>query len=119
MFYGIGRTLTEIAGPDAVHVLPHPSSLSYACARLGWPVEDTEVVTLVGRPADRLTAALHDGRRVLVLSAGADTPAEAAALLTARGFGPSRLIVLEQLGTEQESSYEGVAEVWPHARATR
>ncbi|WP_406514695.1 precorrin-6y C5,15-methyltransferase (decarboxylating) subunit CbiE [Streptomyces sp. NBC_00499] len=115
MFYGIGRTLTEIAGPDAVHVLPHPSSLSYACARLGWPVEDTEVVTLVGRPADRLTAALHDGRRVLVLSAGADTPAEAAALLTARGFGPSRLIVLEQLGTEQESSYEGVAEVWPHA----
>ncbi|WUL02542.1 precorrin-6y C5,15-methyltransferase (decarboxylating) subunit CbiE [Streptomyces sp. NBC_00356] len=115
MFYGIGRTLTEIAGPDAVHVLPHPSSLSYACARLGWPVEDTEVVTLVGRPADRLTAALHDGRRVLVLSAGADTPAEVAALLTARGFGPSRLTVLEQLGTEQESSYEGVAEVWPHA----
>ncbi|MFD8149454.1 precorrin-6y C5,15-methyltransferase (decarboxylating) subunit CbiE [Streptomyces sp. NPDC059720] len=96
MFHGIGRTLTEVHGP--VRVLPHPSSVSHACARLGWPVEDTEVVTLVGRPAARLAAALHEGRRILVLSAGADTPAEVAALLRDRGFGPSRLRVLEQLG---------------------
>ncbi|MFJ9039676.1 precorrin-6y C5,15-methyltransferase (decarboxylating) subunit CbiE [Streptomyces sp. NPDC102406] len=115
MFYGIGRTLTEIAGPAAVEVLPHPSALSYACARLGWPVEETEVVTLVGRPADRLAAALHDGRRVLVLSAGADTPAEVAELLTERGFGPSRLTVLEQLGAENETAYQGVAEDWSRA----
>ncbi|MGW2345467.1 precorrin-6y C5,15-methyltransferase (decarboxylating) subunit CbiE [Streptomyces sp. NPDC001661] len=115
MFYGIGRTLVETVGADALHVLPHPSSVSYACARLGRPVEETEVVTLVGRPADRLAAALHHGRRVLVLSAGADTPAEVAKLLTDRGFGPSRLTVLERLGAEEESSYEGVAEAWTHA----
>ncbi|MFZ3595611.1 precorrin-6y C5,15-methyltransferase (decarboxylating) subunit CbiE [Streptomyces sp. BH104] len=115
MFYGIGRTLVETVGADALHVLPHPSSTSYACARLGWPVEETEVVTLVGRPADRLAAALHHGRRVLVLSAGADTPAEVAKLLTDRGFGPSRLTVLERLGAEEETSYEGVAEDWTHA----
>ncbi|MEV5606866.1 precorrin-6y C5,15-methyltransferase (decarboxylating) subunit CbiE [Streptomyces sp. NPDC052225] len=112
MFYGIGRTLTETLGAAAVHVLPHPSSVSYACARLGWPVEDTEVVTAVGRPVERLAAALHDGRRILVLSAGADTPAEVAALLTERGFGPSRMTVLEQLGAETESSYEDVARDW-------
>ncbi|WP_018529345.1 MULTISPECIES: precorrin-6y C5,15-methyltransferase (decarboxylating) subunit CbiE [unclassified Streptomyces] len=114
LFYGIGRTLAETAGAHAFHVLPHPSSVSYACARLGWPLEDTETVTLVGRPADRLAAALHDGRRVLVLSAGADTPATVAALLTDRGFGPSRLTVLEQLGSEAESAYEGVAQDWAH-----
>ncbi|WP_306318353.1 MULTISPECIES: precorrin-6y C5,15-methyltransferase (decarboxylating) subunit CbiE [unclassified Streptomyces] len=117
MFYGIGRTLTETVGAAAIHVLPHPSSLSYACARLGWPVEETEVVTLVGRPADRLTAALHDGRRVLVLSAGADTPAEVAKLLAERGFGPSRLTVLERLGTAEEATYEGTAETWTHPAA--
>ncbi|MGW6527890.1 precorrin-6y C5,15-methyltransferase (decarboxylating) subunit CbiE [Streptomyces venezuelae] len=115
MFYGIGRALTEELGAAALHVLPHPSSVSLACARLGWPVEDTEVVTLVGRPAARLAAALHDGRRVLVLSANAHTPAEVAALLRERGFGPSRLRVLEQLGAESESSYEGVADTWSHA----
>lgn len=102
MFYGIGRALTEVLGAAAVHVLPHPSSVSHACARLGWPLEDVEVVTLVGRPAARLAAALYEGRRLLVLSADAATPAEVAALLRDRGFGPSRMRVLEQLGGEKE-----------------
>lgn len=120
MFYGIGRTLTEVLGDGALgahalHVLPHPSSVSFACARLGWPLEDTDVVTLVGRPAAQLAAALHDGRRLLVLSAGADTPAEVAELLCDRGFGPSTMRVLEQLGGARERSLSGTAEKWEHA----
>ncbi|WP_328315841.1 precorrin-6y C5,15-methyltransferase (decarboxylating) subunit CbiE [Streptomyces sp. NBC_00388] len=114
MFYGIGRTLTEVLGEGELRVVPHPSSVSYACARLGWPVEDTEVVTLVGRPTARLAAALHDRRRVLVLSAGAATPAEVAAQLSAHGFGASRMRVLEQLGGERENLTEGTASDWPH-----
>ncbi|CAM5619311.1 precorrin-6Y C5,15-methyltransferase [Streptomyces avidinii] len=114
MFYGIGRALSEELGPGALHVLPHPSSVSYACARLGWPVEDTEVVTVVGRPVARLAAALYEGRRVLVLSAGAVTAHEIAALLRERGFGPSRMRVLEQLGSEHEDTYEGLARSWAH-----
>ncbi|GHH70735.1 precorrin-6Y C5,15-methyltransferase [Streptomyces sulfonofaciens] len=108
LFHGIGRAVAEEAaalrgeGVAEPRFLPHPSSVSYACARLGWPLEDTDVVTLVGRPTDRLAAALHDGRRLLVLSAGAGTPAEVAALLRDRGFGPSALRVLEQLGGPRE-----------------
>ncbi|WP_371574127.1 precorrin-6y C5,15-methyltransferase (decarboxylating) subunit CbiE [Streptomyces sp. NBC_01314] len=112
MFHGIGRALAEEAG-DRLRVLPHPSSVSYATARLGWPLEDVEVVTLVGRPAARLAAALHDGRRLLVLSADAGTPAQVAALLRDRGFGPSRMRVLEQLGGERErTSDETTADDW-------
>ncbi|MFH9002927.1 precorrin-6y C5,15-methyltransferase (decarboxylating) subunit CbiE [Streptomyces afghaniensis] len=112
MFYGIGRALAEEAG--ALRVLPHPSSVSYAAARLGWPLEDVEVVTLVGRPAARLAAALHDGRRLLVLSADAGTPGEVAALLRDRGFGPSRMRVLEQLGGDRERvTAESTADDWP------
>ncbi|MFF3019308.1 precorrin-6y C5,15-methyltransferase (decarboxylating) subunit CbiE [Streptomyces sp. NPDC057939] len=114
MFYGIGRALGEELGPERLLVHPHPSSVSYACARLGWPVEDTEVVTVVGRPVARLTAALFDGRRVLVLSAGAASPGEIAALLRERGFGPSRMRVLEQLGSEREDLLDGTAEQWEH-----
>ncbi|TJZ50084.1 precorrin-6y C5,15-methyltransferase (decarboxylating) subunit CbiE [Streptomyces piniterrae] len=135
MFYGIGRTLVETMANEAdeplmnaprvnapqapalLRILPHPSSVSYACARLGWPVEDTEVVTLVGRPAENLVAALHDGRRLLVLSAGAGTPAEVAALLRAHGFGPTRMRVLEQLGGDRESTAEGTAADWAHPPA--
>ncbi|MEI5102517.1 precorrin-6y C5,15-methyltransferase (decarboxylating) subunit CbiE [Streptomyces sp. PmtG] len=100
MFYGIGRALAEET--DALRVLPHPSSVSYAAARLRWPLEDVEVVTLVGRPAARLAAALHHGRRLLVLSADATTPGEVAALLRDRGFGPSRMRLLERLGAAEE-----------------
>ncbi|MFJ9322230.1 precorrin-6y C5,15-methyltransferase (decarboxylating) subunit CbiE [Streptomyces globisporus] len=119
MFYGIGRALAEELGPEGLRVFPHPSSVSYACARLGWPLEDTEVVTLVGRPAARLAASLYDGRRLLVLSADAGTPATVAALLTDRGFGPSRVRVLEQLGGEAEAHAEGVAEAWAHEPGDR
>ncbi|MEU8545820.1 precorrin-6y C5,15-methyltransferase (decarboxylating) subunit CbiE [Streptomyces roseoverticillatus] len=115
MFFGIGRTLAETAGPDRLHVLPHPSSVSYACARLGIPLEQAEVVSLVGRPLATLTAALHDNRRLLVLSSGADTPAEVAAHLRTHGYGPSRMTVLEQLGAEAERRLDGTADDWRHA----
>ncbi|MFJ5213233.1 precorrin-6y C5,15-methyltransferase (decarboxylating) subunit CbiE [Streptomyces sp. NPDC088354] len=115
MFHGIGRTLTEVLGAGRLDVLPHPSSVAYACARLGWAVEDTEVVSLVGRPLAALSAALYDGRRLLALSAGAGTPAEVAALLRERGFAGSRMRVLEQLGSGRERVLEGTAAAWPHA----
>lgn len=115
MFYGIGRTLIEELGAGAVHVLPHPSSVSYACARLGRPLEDTDVATLVGRPTARLAAAPHHGRRLLVLSADAATPGQVAALLRDRGFGPSRMRLLEQLcGKKECATAEGAADDWPH-----
>ncbi|WP_369182524.1 precorrin-6y C5,15-methyltransferase (decarboxylating) subunit CbiE [Streptomyces sp. Y1] len=114
MFYGIGRTLAETVGPERLRVLPHPSSVSHACARIGWPLEATEVVSLVGRPLDTLALALHPGRRLLVLSADATTPAAVAALLTARGYGTARLRVLEKLGHAHERQLDGRADDWPH-----
>ncbi|MCX5262673.1 precorrin-6y C5,15-methyltransferase (decarboxylating) subunit CbiE [Streptomyces sp. NBC_00199] len=114
MFHGIGRALAEELGPARLHVLPHPSSASLAAARLGWPLEDAEVVTLVGRPTARLAAALHGGRRLLVLGADAGAPAQIAALLRDRGFGPSPMRVLEQLGGAREHmTAPRTADDWP------
>ncbi|MFJ3904346.1 precorrin-6y C5,15-methyltransferase (decarboxylating) subunit CbiE [Streptomyces sp. NPDC090025] len=114
MFYGIGRTLAELLGPDRLAVHPHPSSVAYACARLGWPLEATETVSLVARPLDALTAALHDGRRLLVLGEGPGTPARVAALLRDRGWGGTRIRVLEQLGGPAERLLDGTAADWPY-----
>ncbi|WMX46189.1 precorrin-6y C5,15-methyltransferase (decarboxylating) subunit CbiE [Streptomyces roseicoloratus] len=117
-FHGIGRTLTEILGPGTpLHVLPHPSSVSYACARLGWPLEAVETVSLVARPLDALTAALHHGRRLLVLGEGPESPARVAALLRERGWGGTRIRVLEQLGGPREGLLDGTAADWPYERA--
>ena len=55
MFNGIGATLARLLGPARLRVLPHPSSVSLAAARLGWPLDDIDVVSLVGRPASCCT----------------------------------------------------------------
>src|SRR3712207_8769055 len=92
-----GTSLVRLHGAGAVEVLPHPSSVTLACARLGWAVEDTAVVTLVGRPAELLVPYVTPGRRLLVLGSDGSTPAAVAALLTGLGYGASRLTALAQL----------------------
>ncbi|WP_240746617.1 precorrin-6y C5,15-methyltransferase (decarboxylating) subunit CbiE [Cryptosporangium phraense] len=112
MFFGVGSTLVRQLGPDRVRVITHPSSISLACARLGWPEEKIEIVSLVGRPVERLHTAIHPGRRVLALSADGTTPAQVASLLVARGYGDSQITVLEHLGSEAESRRTARASEW-------
>jgi precorrin-6B C5,15-methyltransferase / cobalt-precorrin-6B C5,C15-methyltransferase len=112
MLSGIGTTLTRLLGRERVRVRPAPSSVSLACARLGWPVEATEVVSLVGRPLELLHPHVQPGRRLLVLGSDRTTPGQVAALLTARGFGPSRVTVLGALGGPDESVRTGSAATW-------
>ena len=89
MFHGIGSTLVRLLGAERVTVLPHPSSVSLAAARLGWPLDDVDVVSLVGRPLELLQPALQPGRRVLALTAETSAAAGIRALLGRRGFGAS------------------------------
>jgi precorrin-6B C5,15-methyltransferase / cobalt-precorrin-6B C5,C15-methyltransferase len=114
MFYGIGSTLVRLLGAERVSVLPHPSSVSLAAARLGWPLDDVDVVSLVGRPLSLLHPALQPGRRVLALTAETSAAAGIRALLDARGFGGSPVTVLADLGGPAEAV--GPADGRPHSR---
>lgn len=112
MFYGIGVTLAKLLGPRALRVLPQPSSASLACARLGWNLAETPVVSVVGRPLGTVLPDLAGDRRILILTPDETTPARLAELLARNGFGPSRLTVLEQLGGPAERAASGIAESW-------
>ncbi|QBJ94564.1 precorrin-6y C5,15-methyltransferase (decarboxylating) subunit CbiE [Rhodococcus sp. ABRD24] len=112
MFYGIGVTLGRVLGPNRIRVIPHPSSVSLACARLGWALHETPTVSLVNRPVVTLAPELLDGARLLVLSNDQHTPAAVAKLLCGRGFGPSRMTVLEQLGGPAEAVAGGIVSDW-------
>ncbi|OXR42910.1 Precorrin-6Y C(5,15)-methyltransferase [decarboxylating] [Nocardia cerradoensis] len=112
MFYGIGVTLAKLLGPQAIRVYPQPSSATLACARLGWPSAHTPVVSVVGRPLETVLPELGDGRRLLVLSADEQSPAQVAELLRRNGFGESRLTVLEQLGGPGERIVAATAAQW-------
>jgi precorrin-6B C5,15-methyltransferase / cobalt-precorrin-6B C5,C15-methyltransferase len=112
-FHGIATTIARVAPELELTILPHLSSASLACARLGWGQQDVEVVSLVGRPVAVLHPGVQPGRRLLVLAAGVHSPAEVAGLLRGRGFGPSRLIALSDLEAKDEQRIEARADTWP------
>ena len=104
---GVGTTLVDLLGPDAVSVVPAVSSVALARARMRWSAETTEVVR------DPATIARHltPGRRILVLSTDAGTPAYVAKVLCDNGFGASRMTALGDLGAE-ETRLDTTAEQW-------
>jgi precorrin-6Y C5,15-methyltransferase (decarboxylating) len=113
--HGVGATLIRLFGAHRVRVLPHVSSVTLACARMGWTVPDTEVISLV-------TAAPHTavrrGGKAVVLSRDASTPTELARLLTESGRGDSGFTVFEQLGGPNERRRGGTARDWLDAPAS-
>ena len=112
MLFGVGASLARQVSVDEMRVLPAPSSYSLAAARLGWPLQDVVTLSVVARPLAALNAQLHNGLRLLVLSNDGSSPAAIAELLRARGFGPSRMTVLEHLGGDAERRVEGIASEW-------
>ncbi|KMZ12526.1 Cobalt-precorrin-6y C5-methyltransferase [Candidatus Burkholderia humilis] len=112
MHFGVGATLAREVTTDEMRVIPAPSSLSLTAARLHWPLADAACVSLVGRPVALLLASLFRGARLIVLSADGGTPAAVAALLTAHGFGASRMTVFEHLGCENERRIDERADDW-------
>ncbi|VVN21046.1 precorrin-6y C5,15-methyltransferase (decarboxylating) subunit CbiE [Pseudomonas fluorescens] len=112
MFFGVGATLARQLPSDEMLILPAPSSCSLAAARMGWPLQEVVTLSVVARPVTALNAQLFSGVRLLVLSNDGQSPSAIAALLRERGFGPSRLSVLEHVGGEAERRIDAVANDW-------
>ncbi|WP_347928790.1 precorrin-6y C5,15-methyltransferase (decarboxylating) subunit CbiE [Pseudomonas helvetica] len=112
MLFGVGASLTRQIPSDEMLILPAPSSCSLAAARMGWPLQEVVALSVVARPIAALNAQLFSGVRLLVLSNDRHSPAAIAALLRERGFGPSRMTVLEHLGGASERRVDGIASDW-------
>ncbi|WP_426618508.1 precorrin-6y C5,15-methyltransferase (decarboxylating) subunit CbiE [Pseudomonas rustica] len=112
MFYGVGASLARQVPSDEMLILPAPSSCSLAAARLGWPLQEVSIVSLVARPLAALNAQLFSGVRLLLLSNDGQSPAAVAQLLRERGFGSSRMSVFEHLGGDAEQRIDASAHDW-------
>ncbi len=112
---GLGTTLIDLFGTEAVRVHPGISSVTLARARMGWPAESVDVVRLVTPGADAIHRYLAPGRRLVVLSRDASSPAAVATVLNDAGLGLSRLSVLSDLGGEQEARLDVEARDWSDA----
>ncbi|WP_106819340.1 precorrin-6y C5,15-methyltransferase (decarboxylating) subunit CbiE [Janibacter massiliensis] len=113
---GIGTTLVELLGADAVRIHPAVSSDTLARARMGWSAEGSEVVTLVGRDLRRIVPHLLPGARLVVLCADGTGPARLAELLVDAGLGASTLTARWHLGGPREGALAARADEWNLAR---
>ncbi|KAA0081646.1 precorrin-6y C5,15-methyltransferase (decarboxylating) subunit CbiE [Mycolicibacterium sp. P9-64] len=109
LLHGVGNSLIRIYGPERVAVLPHVSSVTLACSRVGWAVHDTEIISLVTAPTH---TAVRRGGHAVVLSRDGSTPATLARLLNDTGRGDSEITVLEQLGGPAERQRSATAREW-------
>lgn len=109
LLHGVGGSLIRLYGAERVAVLPHVSSVTLACSRVGWAVQDTEVISLVTAEPQ---AAVRQGGQAVVMSRDGSTPAVLARLLADTGRGDSEITVLEQLGGPAERRRSAKAREW-------
>ncbi|MEM7406499.1 MAG: precorrin-6y C5,15-methyltransferase (decarboxylating) subunit CbiE [Pseudomonadota bacterium] len=102
LVFGVGNVLSAHFDRTEMTVVPAPSAFALARAKLGWNADGLDYLTLHGRPLAQLQTFVQPGARLLILTTDDSGPRAIAAALTARGFGPSELTVMEQLGAEGE-----------------
>jgi len=101
-FHGVGSLLSRHVSRQETLAVPAPSAFSMAASRLLWPLPQTVLLSLCGRPLDLIRPHLHPGARILALTSDQHAPAQLARLLCDIGFGQSLLTVLESLAGPHE-----------------
>jgi precorrin-6Y C5,15-methyltransferase (decarboxylating) len=106
-FFGLGRLAVETLGRDRVEVLPAPSSVSLAFARLALRWDDAVVVSAHGRDVTPAIEAVLRHPKVAALVSPAMPPERLGLHLTEAGCGERRVAVLSRLSEPCESRWEG------------
>lgn len=115
LWYSVGARIGRAIPPEEIVYHPQISAFQWAACRMGWSLADVETLTAHGRPTAQIVPYFWPGARLLVLTAGVDTPGEVARLLAQRGYGPSRLTVLGHLGGPEETRDTATADAWAAA----
>jgi precorrin-6Y C5,15-methyltransferase (decarboxylating) len=114
LWFSVGARIGRAIDPSEIVYHPQLSAFQLAAARMGWSLPDVETLTVHGRPVQQMIAFIQPDARLLVLTTGAETPAQIAAFLTERGFGGSKMTVLAAMGGKNEARFDGMAEGWDH-----
>ena len=101
-FFGIVRPLADRFGPGRLEVLPQPSSVCLAFARLGLPWDDAAVVSAHGRPLADAAARAAGAAKVAVLVSPESPPEALGKELLRLGAAHDRVAVCSRLGTIRE-----------------
>ncbi|MBT9384726.1 precorrin-6y C5,15-methyltransferase (decarboxylating) subunit CbiE [Pseudooceanicola sp. CBS1P-1] len=112
LWYSVGARIGREIPVSEITYHPQVSAFQLASARMGWSLADVETLTVHGRPAEQVLRFVEPGARLLLLTAGSETPGQIAALLRDRGYGAARMTVLAHMGGAEEARFDGLAESW-------
>ena len=121
MFFGVGALVVARVGAEHVDVIPHPSSVQLAFARIGQKWDDAQFFSAHGRPLAGLASRMRTAAKAAVFTDGDNHPARIAQHLIEYGVAKGRLawvcenlggpgervqsFTLEQLGEHTQSSF--------------
>lgn len=114
LWFSVGARIGRSLPSSEIVYHPQLSAFQLAAARMGWSMADLETLTVHGRPVEQMIAFIQPDARLLILTTGAETPAQISRFLTERGFGQSRMTVLANMGGAEEARFDGLAEGWAH-----
>ncbi len=114
LWFSVGARIGRAIPAKEITFHPQISAFQLASARMGWSIADVETLTVHGRPVEQMIAFIQPDQRLLILTTGAETPAQIARFLTERGFGASPMTVLASMGGAQEQRFDGHAQSWAH-----
>lgn len=114
LWYSVGPKIAKSFEADEVVFHPQLSAFQWLAVRMGWSLADLETLTVHGRPVQQMVPFIRPNARLLLLTTGAQTPSEVAEILTARGYGASRITVFGALGGDRETRFDGIASQWNH-----
>jgi precorrin-6B C5,15-methyltransferase / cobalt-precorrin-6B C5,C15-methyltransferase len=109
-FFGVGATLSKHIPPEEMLTLPAPSAFSLTAAKLGWPMQDCTLLSLHGRPFERIAPHLQPNAKLIALTWDGETPLKLAGHLVEHGMGESLITVCEALGGPRERTLKKTAQ---------
>jgi precorrin-6Y C5,15-methyltransferase (decarboxylating) (EC 2.1.1.132) len=99
LWYGIGVSLRRALPPDALDIIPAPTSAQLAFAALAEPWHDAALLSAHGRPLDAVISSVLHAPKAAILTDQQHTPARIAAALLEAGLPPTtRCAICEHLG---------------------
>lgn len=101
-FYGVGATLARHITPEEMLTLPAPSAFSLMASRLGWAMQDCALLSLHGRPFERIAPHCQPNAKILSLTWDETTIRRVADYLVTHGMGESVIAIGQALGGSRE-----------------
>lgn len=106
-FFGIGRYLAGRLGAERLRILPAPSTMQEAFARLGLPWHEARFGSCHGRPIEGIIALVRDHPTVGLFTDPEHTPRKIAGALLDAGLTGVTAHVCCRLGEKDESRFSG------------